>query len=332
MSALPATRVPTLGILTPRLASRESSDASTRHARSMRIEDEIGRRGIQLRRSGNNEYCGPCPKCGGRDRFSINTRKQLFNCRGCRKGGDVIELVKFLDRTSFGGACKTLTSETPSAGAGYSRPQDQPVPQASTEDGERIQRAKARYLFRSSVPAVGTPVESYLRRRGIAVPTPAIRFLPPRKPAHHPAMLVPYGLPEEPEPGVFNFTENAITAVQLTLLKPDGTGKAYVKPNKITIASPAGKPMVVAPINDLLGLAICEGVEDALSTHQATGLGAWASGGDVFLPKLADAVQDYVEAVTIYAHSEERAQRCARELADALDARGIDIFIEGVVP
>jgi hypothetical protein len=94
MSALPATLVPTLGILTPRLASGESSDASTRHARSMRIEDEVGRRGIQLRRSGNNEYCGPCPKCGGRDRFSINTRKQLFNCRGCRKGGDVIELVK----------------------------------------------------------------------------------------------------------------------------------------------------------------------------------------------------------------------------------------------
>jgi hypothetical protein len=145
-------------------------------------------------------------------------------------------------------------------------------------------------------------------------------------------MLVPYGLPEEPESGVLNITENAITAVQLTLLKPDGTGKANAKPNKINIASPAGKPMVVAPINDLVGLAICEGVEDALSTHQATGLGAWASGGDVFLPKLADAVEDYVEAVTVYAHSEERAQRCVCELADALNVRGIDIFIEGVAP
>lgn len=50
-------------------------------------------------------------------------------------------------------------------------------------------------------------------------------------------MLVPYGLPEEPEPGVLNITESAITAVQLTLLKPDGTGKANVKPNKINIAS-----------------------------------------------------------------------------------------------
>ena len=51
-----------------------------------------------------------------------------------------------------------------------------------------------------------------------------------------------------------------------------------------------------------------------------------------FPAELDNAVEDYVEAVTIYAHSEERAQRCAQELADALNARGIDIFIEGVAP
>jgi hypothetical protein len=299
-------------------------------ARRVPVEQIIEQRGIRLR--GRIELVGPCPICGGTDRFSINTRKQLFNCRGCRKGGDVIELVKFLNGISFGEACKSLTSETLGAGTGYCGAQHRPVPQPSTEDDELTRRAKARYLFRSSLPAVGTPVESYLRRRGIAVRTPAIRFLPPRKPAHHPAMLVPYGLPQEPEPGVLNITDDAITAVQLTLLKPDGTGKVNIKPNKINIASSAGKPMVVAPINDLLGLTICEGVEDALSAHQATGLGAWASGGDVFLPKLADAVQDYVEAVTINAHPEERAQRCAQELADALNARGIDIFIEGLAP
>jgi len=305
--------------------------AAIERARVVRIEDEIERRGIKLKRQGA-ELVGPCPVCGGRDRFGVNTRKHVFHCRGCGTGGDVIKLVQFLDDCGFPEACKTLTGATPSTGTGSSRPQHRPEPQRNTEEDERIQRAKARYLFKSSIAAAGTPVESYLRGRGITVPTPTIRFLPPRKSAHYPAMLVPYGLPEEPEPGVIDIAEAAITAVQLTLLKPDGTSKADVKPNKITIAPPAGKPMVVAPINDLLGLAICEGVEDALSTHEATGLGAWASGGDVFLPKLADAVQDYVEAVTIYAHSEERAQRCVRELADALDARGIEIFIEGLLP
>lgn len=35
-----------------------------------------------------------------------------------------------------------------------------------------------------------------------------------------------------------------------------------------------GAPIVLAPLNDLLGLIVTEGIEDALSAHQATGLGA----------------------------------------------------------
>jgi CHC2 zinc finger len=51
---------------------------------------------INLARKGS-ERVGPCPKCGGTDRFSINTKKQVFNCRQCQTGGDVIKLVRFLD-------------------------------------------------------------------------------------------------------------------------------------------------------------------------------------------------------------------------------------------
>ncbi|APO74252.1 phage primase/helicase protein [Rhizobium etli 8C-3] len=29
----------------------------------------------------------PCPQCGGKDRFSINATKQVWNCRGCGNGG-----------------------------------------------------------------------------------------------------------------------------------------------------------------------------------------------------------------------------------------------------
>jgi phage/plasmid primase-like uncharacterized protein len=58
-------------------------------ARAVRIEQEIARRGIKLNGRGP-ERCGPCPKCGGTDRFAINTNKQIWNCRGCQRGGDVI--------------------------------------------------------------------------------------------------------------------------------------------------------------------------------------------------------------------------------------------------
>jgi hypothetical protein len=86
-------------------------DAWAERARAVRIEAEIERRGIKLR--GGSERVGPCPKCGGEDRFSINISKQFFNCRGCDKGGDVIALVEHLDGVDFIAAGTALTGEPP---------------------------------------------------------------------------------------------------------------------------------------------------------------------------------------------------------------------------
>jgi hypothetical protein len=80
-------------------------------ARAVLIQNEIDRRGIKL--SGSVERYGPCPKCGGEDRFSINISKQVFNCRGCDKGGDVIALVEHLDGVEFIAAGTALTGEPP---------------------------------------------------------------------------------------------------------------------------------------------------------------------------------------------------------------------------
>jgi Toprim domain len=87
---------------------------------------------------------------------------------------------------------------------------------------------------------------------------------------------------------------------------------------------------VLAPPNDLLGLAITEGIEDALSVHEATGLGAWAAGSASFLPSIADSVPDYIECVTIYAHLDKAGQNGARGLAEALARRTIEVLVEGL--
>ena len=68
--------------------------------------------GLKLQRVGL-ERVGACPKCGGDDRFAINTKKQVFNCRGCGICGDVIQLVEDLDGVDFNAACTQLTGQPP---------------------------------------------------------------------------------------------------------------------------------------------------------------------------------------------------------------------------
>jgi hypothetical protein len=60
-----------------------------------------------------------------------------------------------------------------------------------------------------------------------------------------------------------------LSACTLTKLNADGIGKADADASKIMIGKSAGWPICIAPRNDLLGLAITEGIEDGLSVHQA---------------------------------------------------------------
>ena len=88
------------------------SAAEIERARAVRLEDEIARRSLKLKRVGA-ELIGPCPKCGGHDRFAIHTKKQLWNCRNCGVGGnDAISLVEHLDGCGFVGAIDTLAGDS----------------------------------------------------------------------------------------------------------------------------------------------------------------------------------------------------------------------------
>lgn len=91
---------------------RTDHQARIDRARAVPIEDEIARRGIKLSGRGH-ERAGPCPKCGGTDRFSISTKKGVFNCRGCGAKGDVLDFVQWHDGMSFNQACESLAGEPP---------------------------------------------------------------------------------------------------------------------------------------------------------------------------------------------------------------------------
>jgi hypothetical protein len=89
----------------------------TARARAVPIVDEIRRRGINNLKHVGDEYVGPCPVCGGDDRFAVHTKKNLFNCRGCNTGGDAIQFVQHLDKVDFKTACETLAGPQPKAKA-----------------------------------------------------------------------------------------------------------------------------------------------------------------------------------------------------------------------
>lgn len=82
-------------------------------AKVVRIEDELARRRIPLKGRGRH-LNGPCPKCGGDDRFWVDKAKRRFGCRHChQRGGDVIDLVQWLDGSGFVEARDYLTGRMP---------------------------------------------------------------------------------------------------------------------------------------------------------------------------------------------------------------------------
>ncbi|MEM8551092.1 MAG: toprim domain-containing protein [Pseudomonadota bacterium] len=180
-------------------------------------------------------------------------------------------------------------------------------------------------LWRKASPINGTLGERYLRDArsiGCALP-PTMRFLPAT--SKHPATVVTaFAIPAEPEPSTISMAGVIVSAIHRTLLDPDGK-----KIDKKFLGSPAGLPLVLGPWTDSLGLVIAEGIEDALSAHQAMDIAAWAAGSATHLPKIADAVPRWCDSVAVLVDDDEAGRRGAGELVDRLRHRGISADLLG---
>jgi hypothetical protein len=227
--------------------------------------------------------------------------------------------------------------------SGYIRDRHAPAPdpvrlakaRAEAAERDRLHHAdrldKARWLWSQRRPIAGTIAERYLREgRGITCRLPATLGFLPAHGEYPPSMIAAFGLAHEVEPGVIAIADDALRGVHVTRLLPDGSDRERGERAKITIGNSIGSPIVLAPSSDALALAITEGVEDALTVHEATGLGTWAAGSASRLPALADAVPSHIDCVTIYAHTDDDGRRHAIELADALVRRGFEVFMEGL--
>jgi len=259
-----------------------------------------------------------CPFCGPVRRSPANQRRRVL--RIWRIDPDFASY--HCARCGEKGFARNPTGSTPDPAA-LERARVEAAARERDAAAERL--SKARWLWSQRQPIAGSIAETYLREaRGYGGALPGTFSFLPARGEHSPALIAAFGVPTEPEPGILHIRDKDLRGVHITRLAPDGRNKAHGTA-KIMLGHSVGNPIVLAPANDLLGLAITEGIEDGLSVHEATGLAAWAAGSASRLPALAVAIPDYIESVTIMVDDDRDGRRHAGELDHLVKLRGIEV-------
>lgn len=84
----------------------------------MNVLDLLRSKSIEVKKAGSThggEWCGPCPGCGGDDRFRVwpeqNAGAGSFWCRGCGKAGDRVTFLMEFEGKTYPEACRALDIE-----------------------------------------------------------------------------------------------------------------------------------------------------------------------------------------------------------------------------
>ena len=316
---------------------------------------------LGLRRQGG-ELVGPCPACGGEDRFRV-TRRGGFFCRQCCPDGRSMDAVRrILERA---GLARDAEGPAIERGAGQGRKGRSGGYRDTGRGPER--RSTAIYGLADSPkrgqgrntgadglpgriweaatadPRLVAPVRRYLAARGAWPPDrplpPAVRWLTRTAAAHLDESLA-HGpdkrravrLPRDAAGAVvYGFAGDAgIQAVQIEPLAADGrrapwpAWKAGGKPASRQSRGPmrGAAFRVPGPDNAAYAVHVAEGPVDALAIAAWRGVRAWAAGGTSGLPALAPALAATGREAVIEADGDGPGRRAAAALQDALHHAG----------
>lgn len=264
---------------------------------------------------------GPCPICGGKDRFRFDDRggKGTWICSQCG-AGDGVELAKRFLGLEFRDAARAIEQHIGAAPVTF-RTQQRTNEQTLGEMRDMWKRSRSI----ASDDAVGL----YLRKRlGLTSFPPGLRFCPDERyaelgsrPSWHPTMLA---LVEPSDAAKANGDKPALHRTYL-----DGVGgKADVStPRKMIGSMPSGAAVRLAAVpGNKLGIA--EGIETALAASILFNMPVWAA-------LTAGLLQDWsppasVSTVFIFADNDASStgQAAGYTLAQKLKARGTSAFVE----
>lgn len=239
---------------------------------------------------------GPCPMCGGTDRFQYTDKfgEGNYHCRQCGPGGG-FKLLQAVKGVEFNAALRDVERCLGLL------PDAAPV-RVGAPSGARMQRLVQRIWDEARPLTAGDEVDRYLRGRGLILTAyPAmLRFHPAlgyyekdgagksRKLAEYPAMLA----------CIQGANGHAVT-LHRTYLK-DGAKLPAADARKVLSAGINGAAVRLFEATD--ELAVCEGIETGLAVHLATRKPVWAGISAGNLEKLW--LPDTMRKVCIYADND----------------------------
>lgn len=203
---------------------------------------------------------GPCPACGGKDRFRFDNKegRGTWYCSHCG-AGDGIDLLRKINGWSFVQAAREVERVL-----GVSSQDEVRKEQTDEQKRDALNR-----VWRESKPVVtGDLVWMYLNgRTGIETVSPSIRFHPKLrydKDRSFPAMVAMVTMPD-----------GTRTTLHRTWLDGKG-GKAPVdEPKKVMAGTIKTGSIRLTDVQDCIGIA--EGIETALSVQVRFEVPTWAA-------------------------------------------------------
>lgn len=254
---------------------------------------------------------GPCPVCGGKDRFRFDDRngEGSWYCNGCEPhAGSGVDLVMNMTGMTFVEAAAAIREKLGEAPVAPPEPQDQQLT-------ERDARTLSSELWRSGVPIEGTEADTYLALRGIKGPFPdALRYCERTKitgiPKHStmPAMLA-----------LVSDKDGKPIRVHRTYLwngrKAEIKAPRRLMPGRL----PDGASIRLGQAAEVMGVA--EGVETALAANALHQMPVWSVLNTSLLTKFEP--PEGVQRLVVYADNDSKfaGQRAAFELANRLSCR-----------
>jgi putative DNA primase/helicase len=262
---------------------------------------------------------GPCPLCGGEDRFRWDNAegRGTYICNACGAGDGMKLAIEFTGKTFV-----DVAAEIDTMLGNHKFEPDKPKP-VMTEQ-QRKDALKAVWVDTRPVEP-GDLVHRYLASRGVdeKIYPKALRFgnsVRDGEGGLRPCMVALVGRYGQPK----------FDTMHRTFLKPDGSGKAEMQsPRKLMAGEiPDGACVMLSDWTQSGVLGIAEGIETAMAASALFDVPCWAAINSTMLAKWWPPVG--CEEVVVFGDNDPKfaGQAAAFKLAHRLAVKGISVTVQ----